>query len=181
MKMQTSSKSALVALVMLATVLQSSAASRYRVSSEHIRTFLQLKGVDVALQIPEVESRVLSPSLRVVSRHQHQQTVYLRIRCLDARECLPFYATLCFASTEEAAAFRAILPHKSAAKEQNTILVARGSLARMEIDLPRVRGYVIVRVSESGSEGDSIHVRDEQTGRIYLARVLNTGHLRAKL
>lgn len=179
------SKSLLVAILLLLQVQGSVAADRFPIVREQVLALLNVDGSGPQLVIPNVFSRVSWPQLRIIGKEQEKSSLTIRVGCLDAAECLPFFAIVQFGSAEEARKFgnTIVLASGSTIPAKHEPAVVRsGELAQLEVRLSeKVTARIEVRCLQSGRIEDVIRVRDEETRKTYYALVLGKGELRARL
>ena len=168
---------------LLLLVQVSVAADRFPILREQVVALLHLENSGPALVMPYAFSRVSAPKLRVVGKDGEASNLRLRIGCQPTADCLPFFAVVQFHSAEEGRRFaEAIICATPTLASRNSVLVRPGELAHLEMRISeRVTVRIDVRCLQAGKLDEMIRARDEQTRKLYCARVLGSGKLRASL
>lgn len=169
-------------IAMLALPLH--AAGSFPISRQQILTLLRLGTAEPVLTMPRALSRVPEPQLSVTVEDRQGSWLRLRVECLPRSECLPFYVELHFRSAKEAGGLADQLGPVSArsAADRSAPLVRPGLVAHLEVRISeRIALQIPVRCLEAGRLGELVRVRDEETRKVYRARVLGDGELRAEL
>lgn len=169
----------LLASLLFADFVHAGSRERYAISEEQVLTQLHLHGTAVDIALPQVTSQVPDSRLLVVSEEREGTAIRLRLRCAEGA-CLPFYATLRFRTANDAEALLARLRVSTNLANKSSTLIRQGSPTVLEIVMGQVRIRINVKCLQSGSQGDMIRVRDEQTQRIYLASVVDKNHVRVE-
>jgi len=168
----------------LAAAADLAAADRFVIRREQVFVFLQLRGKGPVLTMPDALSRVPAPQLYLVGEDLDSCSLRLRIGCVHKVDCLPFFVLLRFASAAEASTVaRRIAGSDSPPSPTHSgpIVIHAGSLAKLTIFVSdKITVEIRVRCLQSGGLDKVIQVRDEQTGRLYRARVLGQAELRAE-
>ncbi len=178
----TGQKFAFIALALLLYIAPLYADEATIITREQIITQLHLTDVALEVEIPKVISRRSQSKLIVMSRQVNGRTIQLRLRCAESA-CVPFYVKLRFHDGADAnSALLDLQPpaYRRSPNKARCRIVKAGSSAFLEIVSAAVRVRLQVRCLQSGSQGDIIRVRDEQTRRVYSARVIDKDHVKAE-
>lgn len=177
---------------LLAAAMASSAnavAARYPITVEQVveatnRAGLQISATQIELPGSLVASSPV-PVLRVQSvRRLTAGSTVIRLEC-EAGECIPFYARLGPQKTGGASQLAtAALPARSESRlavNKRVSVIKAGDQATLWLEGEHVHINVKVVCIDGGGVGERVRARGSSNRQIYMAQVVDSGVLRARL
>lgn len=177
-------------VVVSATVFASAVPAHFAISPEQVAIALGSAGIQVdPTQVALLSAAVATsttPNLKVRTvAPSGDHTALVRIECLNARECLPFFVRIQTGSSGDALAAplhaeqHRVSPHQQASAR--SVVVRAGSQAVLLLESERVHIRIPVICVENGATGERIRVKGTLNRLTYTAEVVDANLLKGSL
>jgi len=185
--------------IVLATAPLSANAARVAITAPEIAAALQQAGMPVAAEqvrfLAKVVATEATPDLQAVRADVSGDTqAWVQMRCRDSAQCIPFYVALQWSSAQAAAlALQSLqLPSGPAAavrsplvskpgRAKEAVVVRSGEAATLVIEGQRMRLELPVICLQNGALGSRIRVASADRKQTYMAEVVSSKLLKARI
>jgi len=180
--------SLIAALLPLAGSVAGADASRLQIEPRQVAAILATHSIHVSpnrILVPVVPTHSTKPDLEIAAFEILDPTrARVKLRCRDARDCLPFFATMSWDSNAElenaGEKWKRIRPESAsrASGPEAPLLVRTGDTAILVLEGEHVRIQLPVICLSSGTAGKMVRVTTTDRKQIYRAEVVGAGLLR---